>query len=271
MILNCSVVFIHSKIIYMIFKKIKAKEDDVFRNKLEIADQSKTIFKKNPGIILYPVLGALINIITFVLFIMISKGSGAVVFALIIWYLLFNIFTAFFNAATAANTKASLSGGSPSFSFGIKTAFKKMNLIINWAVFEGTIGHIMGFLSDMKMSKAFNFSGDIAWGFVKYFIIPISIFENKNVKDAINESQRLINKSWGKSAGGDFRVSIVSYIPLMLVLLILMFSSVLKDEFVTYGLFVVTIFTLLLGSLINFTLRTIFSTILYLNAKGKTK
>jgi hypothetical protein len=255
----------------MIFKKIKAKEDDVFRNKLELADQSKTIFKKNPGIILYPILGAFINIITFVLFIMISKGSGAVVFALIIWYLLFNIFTVFFNAAAAANARASQNGGSPSFSFGIKAAFKKMNLIINWALFEGIIGHIMGLLSDMKMSKAFNFTGEIAWGFVKYFIIPITIFENKSVKEAISESQKLIKKSWGKSAGGDFRISFVSYIPLTIVLLILIFSSVLKDEFVTYGLFILTIFTLLIGSLINFSLRSIFCTALYMNAKGKTK
>lgn len=271
MILNCSVVFIHSKIIYMIFKKIKAKEDDVFKNKLDLVEISKTIFKKNPEMIWYPVFGAILSIIAFVLFIMISKGSGAVVFALIFWYLLLNVFVVFFNSATVACAKVALNGGNPTFTYGLKEAFKRINLIINWALFDGIIGFLMGLLAELKLTKAFAYAGEIAWAFVKYFIVPIMVFENKGVKDAISESQKLIKKNWGKSFMGDFKVAFVSFVPFVIVLLILIFSSVLKDEFVTYGLFVLTIFVLILGFLINFSLRSIFYTALYMNVKGKLK
>lgn len=255
----------------MIFKKIKVKEDDVFKNKLELVEVAKTIFKKNPEMIWYPVYGALLSIVTFVLFIMITKGSGAVVLALIFWYLLFNVFVVFFNTATVACAKVALSGGNPTFLYGIKEAFKRMNLIINWALFDGLFSIIMGLLVELKFAKAFAYAGEIAWSFVKYFIIPIMVFENKSVKDAISESQRLIKKNWGKSFMGDFKVSFISFIPFIIVLLILIFSSVLKDELVTYGLFILTILTFIIGALLNFSLRSIFCTALYASIKGKAK
>jgi len=255
----------------MIFKKITVREDDVFKNKLDIVSMSKEIFKKNPGIIFYPITGALLSIISFVLLIMISKGSGAVVLALILWYLLFNTIVVFFNTASVASAKIALNGGKPKFSDGTREAFKRMNLIINWALFDGVFSFMMGLLADLKLTKAFAYAGEIAWAFVKYFIVPVMVFENKGVKEAIAESQKLIKKSWGRSLSGEFKISFVSMVPFIIVLLILIFSSVLKDEIVTYSLFVITIFTFLLGSLINFSLRSIFCTVLYMNAKGKIK
>lgn len=255
----------------MIFKKIKAKEDDVFKNKIEVAETSKGIFKKNSGIIFYPVIGAILSIAAFVLLIYATKGSGAVVLALILWYLLFNIIVAFFNTASVACAKIAVNGNKSKFSYGIKEAFKRMNLVINWALFEGTFGLFMGVLADLKMTKSFSYTGEISWGFVKYFIPPFIVFENKEVKDAIGESQKMIKKSWGKRADGEYRVSFVSMAAFIIVLCILIFSSVWKDELITYSLFVLTIFTFILGSMINFSLRSIFFTILYMNAKGKIK
>jgi hypothetical protein len=255
----------------MFFKRIKEKEDDIFKNKLELVATSKEIFKKNPEMIWFPFIGAILSIVSFVLLIMISKGSGIVVLALIIWYLFTNILIAFFNSATVFCTKTALDGGDPKFSDGIKKAFSKLNLIINWAVFNTLVGTFMSLLSEIKIAKIFAYAGEIVWTFVTYFIIPIMVFENKNVKDAISESQKLIKKNWGRSLSGEFKISFISYIPFIIVLLILIFSSVLKDEFVTYSLFILTIFVLILGSLMNFSLRAIFCTTLYMSVKGKGK
>ena len=255
----------------MFYKKIKAKEDDIFKNKLELAGVSKDILRKNPGMFFYPVIGALLSIGAFVLLIMISKGSGAVIFALIIWYLLLGILIVFLNTATVSCTKMALNGNKPKFSNGISEAFKKTNLIINWALFNSVIGLFMNFLSEIKVAKRFSYAGEIAWSLVSYFIIPIMVFENKDVKNSIDESQRLIKKNWGRSSRGEYKFSFVSMVPFVIVLLILIFSSVLKDEFITYGLFVLTIFVLILGFLVNFSLRSIFYTALYINVKGKVK
>jgi hypothetical protein len=255
----------------MIFKKIKAREDDVFKNKIDLASKSKEIFKKNPGMVFYPILGALLSIAAFVFLIMITKGSGAVVLALIVWYLMFNIIVVFFNTASVACAKIALNGGKPKFSDGTREAFKRMHLIINWALFDGALSFMMGLLTDFKLTKAFAYTGEIAWAFVKYFIIPAMVFENKGVKDGIFESQKLIKKTWGRSLSGEFKISFISIVPFIIVLLVLIFSSVLKDELVTYGLFILTIFTYILGSLLNFSLRSIFCTVLYMNAKGKIK
>lgn len=255
----------------MIFKKIKAKEDDIFKNKLEVAELSKKIFIQNKSLSSFPVLGAFLSIITFVLLIMISKGSGAVVFALILWYLIFKIIVTFFNTASAVCSRASLNGENKGFTFGIKEGFKRMHLIINWGLFDGIFGIVMGVLTDLKLAKSFSYSGDIPWGLVKFFIIPYMTFENKNVKDSVSESQKMIKRNWGKNTSGEYKITFVSFVPFVIVLLILIFSSVLKDEVVTYSLFIITIFIFLTGTLINFSLRTIFSTILYSNLKSKTK
>lgn len=255
----------------MFYKKIKEKQDDVFKNKLNIVDITKKIFRNNPKMIWYPFLGAIFSIISFVFLIFISKGSGAVVLALIVWFLLFNIFVTFFNAATVACAKIAINGGNPKFSEGIKESFKRLSLIINWAIFNSFIGLFMGLLSEIKVAKYFAYAGEIVWSFVTYFIIPLMVFENKGVKDAIGESQKLIKKNWGRSLSGEYKISFMSIIPFLIVLTLLIFSSVLKDEIVTYGLFIVTIFVLIIGILLNFSLRNIFCTVLYMNVKGKVK
>ncbi|MFA5404967.1 MAG: DUF6159 family protein [Ignavibacteria bacterium] len=255
----------------MFYKKIKAKDDDIFKNKLELANESKDIFRKNTGIIFYPILGALLSISTFVFLIMISKGSGAVVLALLIWYLLLNILIVFFNTATVACTKIALNGKKPKFSDGIREAFKRTNMVINWALFNSVLGIFMNFLAEIKATKGYKYTGEIVWSFVSYFILPIMVFENKDVKSAIDESQKLIKKNWGRNISGEYKISFISMVPFLIVLLVLIFSSVLKDEYVTYGLFIFTIFILIIGFLMNFSLRSIFYTALYMNVKGKVK
>jgi hypothetical protein len=255
----------------MFYKKIREKEDDIFKNKLELVATTKEIFKKNPVLALFPIVGAVFSIISFVLLIMVSKGSGIVVLALILWYLITNILIAFSNSATASLSKTALNGNKPNFSKGLKDAFGKLNLVINWGVFKTFVGTFMNILSELKFAKYFSYSGEIAWQFVSYFIIPIMVFENKNVKDSIEESQKLIKKNWGRNVSGDYKITFISFVPFVIVLLILIFSSVLKDEFVTYSLFVMNIFVLILGMFMNYTLRAIFFTVIYTNVKNKAK
>jgi hypothetical protein len=253
----------------MIFKKIKVKEDDIFNNKLELAEKSREIFKSSSAFSAYPFIGALISIMLFVGLIMITKGSGMVVLALLLWYLLTNIIIAYFNTAVAACTRISGSGKKAGFSDGIKEANKRFSLIVNLGFLNTFGGLFMGTLSDIKLTK--KYSGEFQWGLVASFIIPSMTFENKNIGMAIDDSQKLIKKSWGKNANGEYKLAFISFVPFLIVLILLIFSSVLKDEFVTYSLFVLTIFVLIAGMLINFTLRTIFYSTLYLNIKGKSK
>lgn len=255
----------------MFYKKIKIKAEDIFKNKIELADLSKEVLRKNPGMMLYPIIGAVISIVAFVLLIMITKGSGAVVFALLLWYLILNILITFSNSASVICTKKYLTNVKPSFSDGFGGAFKKTNLIINWSLFNSIIGLFVNTLSELKLAKKFSYSGDIPWSLVSYFIVPVMISENKNVKDSVDESQKIIKKNWGRNVSGDYKFSFISMVPFLIVLLALIFSSVLKDEFVTYGLFVLTIFVLIIGFFMNFSLRTIFYTSIYLNIKGKVK
>ena len=253
----------------MIFKKIKAKEDDIFKNKLELAEKSKEIFKSSPAFSIFPFIGAIISIILFVGLIMITKGSGMVVLALIFWLLLTNIIIAYFNTAASACARFSIGNKPIGFSAGIKEANKRFSLIVNLGFFNTFGGPFMSTLSDIKLTK--KYSGEFPWGFVTGFIIPSMTFENKNIGPAIEDSQKLIKKNWGRNANGEYKISFVSFVPFLIVLTLLIFSSVLKDEFVTYGLFVLTIFILIAGMMVNFTLRTIFYSVIYSNVKGKSK
>lgn len=253
----------------MIFKKIKAKEDDIFKNKLDLVSKTKEIFKSSSAFSIYPFIGAIISIILFVGLIMITRGSGMVVLALLFWLLLTNIIIAYFNTASSACTKNSIGSKPAGFSAGIKEANKRFSLIVNLGFFNTFGGPFMSTLSDIKLTK--KYSGEFPWGFVAGFIIPSMTFENKSIGTAIDDSQKLIKKNWGKNANGEFKISFVSFVPFLIVLTLLIFSSVLKDEFVTYSLFVLTIFVLIVGMMINFTLRTIFYSVIYSNIKGKSK
>jgi len=253
----------------MIFKKIKAKQGDIFKNKLEVADKAKEIFKGSSAFSSYPLFGGLLSIAIFILIIFITKGSAMVVMGLILWYLLNNIITAYFNTASAANAKNILNGRQAGFSNGLGEAGKRFSLIVNWGFFNTFGAPFMGTLSDIKLAK--KYSGEFSWGLVASFIIPFITFENRTVGSSIEESQKLIKKNWGKNADGDYKLSFVSFYPFLIILTLLIFSSVLKDEFVTYSLIVLSIFVLITGMMMNFILRTIFFTILYSNLKGKTK
>ena len=253
----------------MIFKKIKAKEGDIFKNKIELTDKAKEIFKTNSAFSTYPFIGALISTVLLVLLVMITKGSGIVVLALILWYLLTNIIIAYFNVASAICTKAAGYGKKVGFSDGTKEAGKKFSLIVNWAFLQTFGSLFMSTLADIKLTK--KFTGEFPWGFVASFVIPFITFENKQVSASIEDSQKLIKKNWGKNTDGDFKFQFISFIPFLIALVLLIFSSVLKDEFITYSLIVLTIFVLLVGMFMNFTLRTIFYSNLYLNLKSKSR
>jgi hypothetical protein len=253
----------------MIFKKIKAKEDDIFKNKLELAEKSKEIFKSSSAFSAYPFIGSLLSIVLFVLLIMISKGSGIVVFALLLWYFLNNIIVNYFSAAASSCTGIYLNGKQAGFSDGIKVSNSNFSLIVNRAFFNTFAAPFIGIMNDIKLTK--KFSGEYAWGLVSGFALPFMVFEKKDLGNAIVESQKLIKKNWGRNADGDYKLSFVSFVPFLIVLALLIFSSVLKDEFVTYSLFVLTIFVLITGMMINIILRSVFFTTLYLNLKGKAK
>ncbi|HJM44914.1 MAG TPA: DUF6159 family protein, partial [Candidatus Poseidoniaceae archaeon] len=59
------------------------------------------------------------------------------------FYMLLSIIVVFWNSAIVANSHMRLSGGEPTFVYGVKKAFSKIHLIVIWGAISGTVGLIL--------------------------------------------------------------------------------------------------------------------------------
>ena len=105
----------------------------------------------------------------------------------------------------------------------------------------------------------------VAWSLLTFFVIPVMIFEEKGVIDAIRESTGLFRKTWGENIVGSIGLGLVM-VPVVLVLF-LVIGAVFTGSTLLIPL--VAFFVLLLGvtAVVYSALRGIFVAALYIYAR----
>jgi hypothetical protein len=158
-----------------------------------------------------------------------DTGAGPVLLFLLIFLFYFVSYAVaiFFNSGLIACASIRFSGGDPTVRDGISAALKHLDKILAWALIAATVGLVLSTLSRKSgvVGKIVISLVGIAWSLVTFLVIPVMILEERGVVDAIQESGRLLKKTWGENIVGNISLGII-FIPAIVLLFLTMLTVI---------------------------------------------
>lgn len=249
-----------------------------FSGSFQLVKESFAVLRKDKEMLWFPIISAILSIIVFVSFLVpliytnVQKGeitSYWFYLFLFIFYLIICFITIFFNTGLVTCAHMRLKGKNPTFKDGFENAKKHIWKIFIWALISATIGVILHLIS--RRAKHGRIATSIigaAWTLLTVFVIPIMVFEDVGIKEAIKKSASLFKKTWGENVVGHFSIGLFfviltffGLIPLFLLFFI-EFSSI--STLIALIACMVIYWTIL--SIISSALNGIFLTALYIYA-----
>lgn len=121
---------------------------------------------------------------------------------------------AFFNTGIIAAAIHRMEGGDPTFSWGFGEAWKRIHLILGWALVAATVGVLLRVLEERsgKLGKIVAAIGGLAWTLVTFLVVPVLVVQNKGPLAAVKESGKLLRRTWGEQLVGNFSFGLVFFV-----------------------------------------------------------
>ena len=151
-----------------------------------------------------------------------ETGVGALAYAfLFLFYLAQYTVIFFFNTALVGAALIRLEGGDPTVADGLKIAFDRIGVIVEYAALAATVGMVLRFLSERA-----GFIGRIvvgligmAWTLATFMVVPILVSRNVGPLDAVKESAGLFKRTWGEQVVGNAGMGIAVFLAFFSLLL----------------------------------------------------
>jgi hypothetical protein len=253
-----------------------------FSNTLSLMDASWQILQKDKKLLIFPLISGICCLIVFASFAIPQIASGiswhppgknaAFIDYLTYYgplYLLYfcNYFIiVFFNVAIVACAMIRMEDGEPTITDGLSAAIARLPLIAGWALLSATVGLILRLIEDRSAKLGQFVAGllGVAWTIASFLVIPILVLEKTGPIAALSDSATLLKKTWGEQLISNFSFGLVfTLFGLVAIIPVgLGFMTGTKQGMLT-GISVAVIYLLIL-SLIQSTLQTIFQAALYL-------
>lgn len=261
-----------------------------FSKSFELIKQSFSLLNKDKMLLLFPIFSFAVSVLTlFAVFLPIYNSfdnnitkiaeSNLRYPLLFLAYFIIYFITVFFNTSLITCIYTRLNGGNPSISAGLKNSFRHIFTIFLWTIISSTIGIILRIISDKSTSVGKIVAGiiGVAWNVTTYFVVPILVFQNKDVFSSIKESGALFKKVWGEEVSGNVSVGVFFILLIILVSIPMfvgfffgLFSSVFSGSaenliWMFIG-FAITILAWIILLIVAACINSIFSTALYIYA-----
>lgn len=127
------------------------------------------------------------------------------------------------NAAVVAAAMIRLDGGDPRLRDGLRLATARLPRLLIWAVVATAVGAVIQLIVErLNMAgRLVGFTLGLSWQLATMFVVPIILFEDEDVPDAVRGSARLFKDRWGEATAGGASIGaavLVAFLPLMIVL-----------------------------------------------------
>jgi hypothetical protein len=243
-----------------------------FSRSWQLIKETWRVLVQDKELLVFPLISGLVVLLIIASFILPLLFTGLLgsTFGIVGWLLLLFVFyfvtyfvVIFFNTALIAAAHIRLSGGNPTVRDGLSRAGGHLGQIAAWALISATIGLILSAIRNRGGTVGSIASGILgtAWSLITFFVIPVMIFEEKGVIDAIKESISLFRRTWGENIVGSIGLSLV-ILPAVLVLFVVIWAAISGSAFLVP---LAAVFVLLLGitGVLYSALRGIFVAALY--------
>lgn len=196
-----------------------------------------------------------------------EQGGNLLAIALIFVYYLINFFIiVFFNSALIHCAVKILNGEETSLEEGFNFALSRIGKIFGWAVLSATVGTLLQLLQNMgKIGEIIAGLIGLAWSVMTFFVVPVLIYEDKGVFEAVKESGRLMRQKWGESLAANVSFGLFHFLGILAAIglgMLLMNVSAILAITVAVGI-------ILLVSTVMSAARTVFVAAVYNHVSGR--
>lgn len=197
-----------------------------------LAKASWGVVKQDRELIVLPILSFLCSLVVMAVFVLGALGIGLpaegqsaspALYALgFVMYVALSFVTIFFNAAVIGTAMKRLKGEPATLKDGLALAGSHLGAIFVWAVITATVGMVIRALQERSGILGRIIFGLIgfAWTVLTYFVVPVLLYEEVGVGDAIRRSGAIFRQRWGEQFIGNATIGlaiVLISIPVLLV------------------------------------------------------
>lgn len=245
-----------------------------------LAMDSLDVLRRDPELMVFPFVGGIAGIVYLAVLVggraILPGGGGSIAFYVFLFALYFGstFIASFFTAGLIHETRAAFEGTDPTFENGLRAAWRNVGTLAAWALAAATVGVVIRVIENQGRNNiiAQLFAGifSVAWAILTYFVVPVIVFEDVGLTDALTRSGETFKNTWGETAGAGFGVGLVTilFIVVGIVLAIgfLVVAESIGAVLGTVGALAGGAILVLLGYLAGVTLTGIARTALYVYA-----
>lgn len=239
---------------------------------------SITVLREHPKLLAFPAISGVATGLFFVflylgVFVAGFIGGGAELLALFVLYFVTTFVASFFTAALVHAVNDTFHERDPSIRRSCRAAWQMKGTIAVWSFIAAVVSIIIRQLeeSNSPLSGLAATIFSVGWAVATFFIIPVIVFEDVNVKTMFTRSGETFTETWGETLGAGLGLGIIQFLlAIAAVVLAVLTFFVVATVAPAAGLglaVLVVVFGLLLAYLIGQTIRGIAKTALYLYAR----
>ena len=250
-----------------------------FSRSLDLLSETWRVLVKDRELLLFPVMSGAVTLIIILSFLLpaiffgltdqISRTNPIFIFAAIyIFYFVSYAVVIFFNTGLITCAAIRLSGGDPTIRDGLSNAIRHLGSILAWAAVAASVGLILDTISRRSglLGRILIAIIGFVWSLSTFLVIPVMIFEDKGVFEAVHESFALLKRTWGENIIANFTLGIL-YIPAILMMLFCVVTPFFGNIWVIFASISVTILLIAVAGIVHSALQGIFITALYYYAR----
>jgi hypothetical protein len=215
------------------------------KNGLELSKQSWGALRQNRQLVVFPFISMVMLTILLLLLLVPVAGwvrlildTGEVTQAQVwagvggvfLFYLVASTIVIFSNVALTGASLKLIAGEKATVSDGLRIASSHFGKIIGYALISATVGVVIRFLirfgreADNIIVKILSIvvGSTLAatWSLGVFFAIPVMIFEDLSVRDALKRGVAIFKKTWGEGFTGDIAIGGFSCLVNLLILIV---------------------------------------------------
>ena len=133
--------------------------------------------------------------------------------ATFIFYLVNYFVIVFFNTALVGAATIRLQGGDPTVEDGLRLAWQRKGIILQWAFVAATVGMILKMIEDRASFIGRFVVGliGLAWTLASFLVVPILAYESVGPVEALRRSAELFRKTWGEQVVGGISFGLIFF------------------------------------------------------------
>jgi hypothetical protein len=246
-----------------------------------LAMDSLTVLRGHPKLLAFPAISGVATGFFFVLlylgvFVAGFIGGTAELVALFVLYFATTFVASFFTAALVHAVNDTFHEREPSVGRSVRAAWRRKGPLAVWSFVAAVASVVLRRLerSDTPLSGIAAALFSLGWAVTTFFIIPVIVFEEVDVRSMFTRSAETFSETWGETLGAGLGLGIIQFLLavgaiLLAIVAFLILATVSPVAGIGVGLFVVAV-GLLSAYLVGQTIRGIAKTALYLYAREGT-